>query len=428
MLDSLRIVTSDSLAATRPDTVVIEAGPQTRRAAIGPDGTVRFAPLRANRLVLHLSRSTGLRVNAFATVGDSPVVGIGVSEVSIPGVATTAREASDALPVVVACGSGPALTLDGRVIRTSVRTTVRALRDGEPVTATLCGGGSLLLGAGGHRLLLASGGAWTAQGVLLRRIGAPVAGTQPPTAVHVRSWGSTARTVGVGPRPAPVVLVVNENANRGWQARLDGQRLRSVTIDGWRQGYLLPAGAAGLVHLDYAPQRPYAAGLIVGAGAVVILLLLIVLPVRRRAASGAGALERRHAAAAVVTVALALSGGVVGALVGVGALVLAVLLRRTRGARAARVVLPSSAAALVVIAGVALSIGHAGTPDYLANRWWMQALCLGAVALTGASGLLTRPAGSGRRRAAPAPGVADAGPDAPPTGTPPRPAEASAPG
>ena len=55
-------------------------------------------------------------------------------------------------------------------------------------------------------------------------------------------------------------------------AELDGRVLEPVRLDGWRQGFLVPGGAGGLVDAEFYPGRWYTAGLAVG-GALVVLLL-----------------------------------------------------------------------------------------------------------------------------------------------------------
>ena len=73
------------------------------------------------------------------------------------------------------------------------------------------------------------------------------------------------------------MLRVAENVNEGWQARLDGQRLETVTLDGWQQGYRVPAGAGGTISLVYAPDTQYRVGLLLGGLLALLLLLAAVL-------------------------------------------------------------------------------------------------------------------------------------------------------
>lgn len=69
-------------------------------------------------------------------------------------------------------------------------------------------------------------------------------------------------------------LTLAQGANAGWQARTaDGRRLDPVTVDGWRQGFRLPAGGAEQVTVDFAPNGDHRTALLVG-GLLVALLLL----------------------------------------------------------------------------------------------------------------------------------------------------------
>ena len=45
----------------------------------------------------------------------------------------------------------------------------------------------------------------------------------------------------IGPGPASY-LEVHENYNAGWAATLNGHALRAVYLDGWQQGFVVPAG------------------------------------------------------------------------------------------------------------------------------------------------------------------------------------------
>jgi arabinofuranan 3-O-arabinosyltransferase len=65
---------------------------------------------------------------------------------------------------------------------------------------------------------------------------------------------------------------VKENANTGWVAKVGGRTLDPVTLDGWAQGWRLPAGGPAVVTLTFTPQRTYQAALV--AGGVLALLLV----------------------------------------------------------------------------------------------------------------------------------------------------------
>ena len=71
---------------------------------------------------------------------------------------------------------------------------------------------------------------------------------------------------------------MNEIFNTGWTATLDGQELSPLEVDGWRQAFVVPAGAGGQIQLSFAPERTYQVATIV---ALLVLLGLFLLAVVR---------------------------------------------------------------------------------------------------------------------------------------------------
>ena len=55
-------------------------------------------------------------------------------------------------------------------------------------------------------------------------------------------WAGDKRRVSVESATASY-LTMYENFNDGWEAKLDGKELRPVRLDGWQQGFAVPAGA-----------------------------------------------------------------------------------------------------------------------------------------------------------------------------------------
>jgi arabinofuranan 3-O-arabinosyltransferase len=153
--------------------------------------------------------------------------------------------------------------------------TAADLLAGRAVPIVPCatdGGARLRLAAGTHRLRLAAGPWLGPLTVVL------TPGTVPATvrrrAVRVRQWSSTARTADVGPSGRSSVLAVAENLNDGWRATLDGTALRPIRIDGWQQGWIVPAGRGGTVRMTYGPRVYYWGGLAAGLLAALMLVLL----------------------------------------------------------------------------------------------------------------------------------------------------------
>ncbi len=80
---------------------------------------------------------------------------------------------------------------------------------------------------------------------------------------------------------APRVVVLSERASEAWSARLDGRRLETLHVDGWAQGFVIPAGASGTLEIT-APDRWRTAEQVV-LYAAVALTALIAIPWRGRA-------------------------------------------------------------------------------------------------------------------------------------------------
>ena len=104
---------------------------------------------------------------------------------------------------------------------------------------------------------------------------------------------------------------MRENFNSGWSATLDGHQLSPIRLDGWQQGFVVPAGGAGTVELSYRANRAYRLILIVGAALALGLLALGLAPSRRFAAEALAPAGRpgrllRASTVAGATIALAL--------------------------------------------------------------------------------------------------------------------------
>ncbi|MFD5784824.1 glycosyltransferase family 2 protein [Streptomyces sp. NPDC126933] len=76
------------------------------------------------------------------------------------------------------------------------------------------------------------------------------------------------------------VLRIADRAAEGWQATLDGKALTKKTVDGWAQGFELPA-EGGRLDLTYESPVTHTAWIWV-QGALAVVLLVLALPGRRR--------------------------------------------------------------------------------------------------------------------------------------------------
>jgi arabinofuranan 3-O-arabinosyltransferase len=142
----------------------------------------------------------------------------------------------------------------------------------------------------------------------------------PRRDVRVLDWQPESRSVAVGPG-ASTYLEVHETFSPGWTASLNGRELKSVRLDGWQQGYVVPAGAGGVVSLSFTPGTTYRQALAGSAGGVLLLVVGAVVPARTvRYRPGRSRTGRRTAAGAwvalaAVTVLFVVIGGIAAVLV-----------------------------------------------------------------------------------------------------------------
>ena len=169
------------------------------------------------------------------------------------------------------------MTLDGTTLATSVSGTLRNLVDLQPMAIRACTLSGLGLSAGPHLVSFPGGSPFVVTGLVAQSAPAtpPTSGSggAAPRSVRVTSWSPAQRTLAVG-AGSPTYLQVAQNFNPGWAAELDGRALTPVRLDGWQQGWLVPAGAAGTIVMQFAPDHAYRAGLLVGGLLLMLLALL----------------------------------------------------------------------------------------------------------------------------------------------------------
>jgi arabinofuranan 3-O-arabinosyltransferase len=313
----LRVRQSVGIAASTPLGVTVSAAGRSYPAFFDEDGFVRFPPVRAAKIRLTFT-STRPVLTYDTTTGRRSVLPVGVTELEL-GQADAARlpRPWDA-PVTFACGYGPSILLpSGRSLATTVTTTVGDLMSGRPATARGCG--QLRLPAGEARLLVRPTGQLAPVSLRMTAQGPdePAADVEPPEVV---SWSSTERELEVAAADGPRLLELAENANAGWTATLAGTSLQPIRVDGWRQAWVVPAGASGTVTLAFAPDRLYRLLLAGGAAAALLLVLLAAWPrprPARRPAGGPGVqpappLGRPVALVTAVSASLVAAGPVAG--------------------------------------------------------------------------------------------------------------------
>lgn len=230
----------------------------------GTKSTLRFAPLRTSRLTLAFTPSVlPLQITDVAIPRVRPLIPAGLTKLTLP------------------CGFGPTVRLNGRNVPTRVTGTFADVLGEQPLSFAACS--PLRLAAGQNRVAEPAQDGFDVQAVTLNLAGRGALtppGVSAGELARTNVWTSSSRVLTVA-APVRSYLVVNENFNPGWRAVANGRPLRAVQLDGWRQGWLLPAGTYGVVTLTYPPDATYRANLFGGLGALLLLLLVAALPVRR---------------------------------------------------------------------------------------------------------------------------------------------------
>ena len=321
----------------------VDVPPITDASAENATQRVRLplSPVKGTRVrVTVLAVSRVQTVNYFSQVKQP--LPMGIAEVAVPGI-PAAPPPPARLPTT--CRSD-LLTIDGRPVPLQVTGAVADALRGTGLDVAPCPGAPpVVLGPGPHdlratpgresgidldRLLLASdrGGAALPLGELAssRPVGTPegpgpagssasrgvVADPAPvlarPSAprvsvlhsgrtsveVRVEAAGGSAVAAGSAER-APYWLVLGQSHNPGWVVRMRGPGIRGSValgaprlVDGYANGWLVPAGAGGplLITLTWAPQRMVDAALAVSAVSLFGCLVVGLWPRRRRKVRG----------------------------------------------------------------------------------------------------------------------------------------------
>lgn len=256
-------------AAPTSVTVNLGDGPQVRE--LEDDG-----PGAPTRISLHptVTDRIELSMRTWRPVLDKTALGFvqtqppGLAEVTVIGPDYPAAAALDRA-VTVPCALGPTIDAGGRTLHTTVTATVGELRSGAPVAARVCAdetgtSNELALPPGRADVAVGPTDLFFVDRLRLHRTDAETSAAPEPNA---------------GDR----LLVLPLSTNVGWRATsADGRALAPVVVDGWQQGWLLPADATGPVTIAFPVDRWYRLAIF---GGLLLLLPLAILAVPRRARS-----------------------------------------------------------------------------------------------------------------------------------------------
>src|SRR6185312_12328813 len=361
----LRLVPSRAALPVHPTVVAVNLGDGPQVAAVKPDRSDSGGAGRAHTLALKPRVTDTVTISLLYWDDVIDRNALGFDQLKPPGLAEVAALGADGNPIApadaarnrgraltVGCDDGPVIAVAGRFVHTAVHTTVGAILDDQPLAVVPCDRDPIALPAGQQELLISPGAQFVVDGAELSTP-APVKNARAEHVSSWRAWGPDRRDVQAAPSATSRVLVIPESVNPGWVARTStGTRLMPIAVNGWQQGWVVPAGDPGTITLTFASNSLYRAGLAVGLALLPLLAMLAFWRTRRRSEDTPPQPWRPGAWAAVPAVAAgAVIAGVGGAVVMGAALGLRYALH---GRRWERLALVGSAGGLI-LAGAALS-------------------------------------------------------------------------
>ncbi|HHT31254.1 MAG TPA: DUF3367 domain-containing protein [Corynebacterium sp.] len=292
------------------------------------------------------------------------------------------------------------VTVDSATCRTGLRDSWTEL-DGEPVAC----GDAVDLEPGMHEL--DSHARWVS--LTGDAYAAPTREQQAPEVVadfaapDADSGSDAATAIGSGTiaaADADRILYRPVSVNPGQVADLDGRELEPVTVNGWQQGWLIPAGASGTFTIDFPAAATWRTGIIAGGALAALFALVAVVigfawrrprptdPALASAAADIASVDpttapdlHRNTTAIAGFVVAWLVAGLPGAAVAAVLAVVGVNLVRRFGAETIRRQAIAATAILAGIAGILLARDAWPGADYAGFDWPLQLAATGAVVL-----------------------------------------------
>jgi len=183
------------------------------------------------------------------------------------------------------------------------------------------------------------------------------------------------------------VLVVPESMNPGWVAHsADGNRLTPVVVNGWQQGWVLPAGTSGTVTLTFPSNSLYRAGLLWGLALLPLLALLALVRPRREIDDEPA--QPWRLSTGVVAIAVLGAGWLISGIAGVAVFAAALGVRcwlRDRPSLSDAVTLGTTATGFILAGAVLSRHPWRSVGGYVGHSWGVQLLALTAVGALAAS-------------------------------------------
>ncbi|WP_368244343.1 alpha-(1-_3)-arabinofuranosyltransferase family protein [Janibacter sp. Y6] len=370
--DGLQLRSDAYLGASRPREVRVRIdGGRAVDLAVAADGRVDLgSERRIRRMSLRFLEWDEERTQVDRRF--SEVLPVGFSELVLDGVEVPAAIGPRAARTGAACGFGPELRVGSTTYTTRVVGTIGDLLDEQELRWELCGSRAAdgVTMPGGPTTVEAGASAEFEPTQL--RLGSP--GRDPSAGERQLARPNPARAeVRTTASDVPTLVTIAQNHNAGWVATdAEGVSLEPVRVDGWKQGWVLPAGGSGPVSAVFEPDAPYRSSLAIGGLLVLVLIAGALVSGRHPARQLAARRVPGPVGVVLATGALALLAGPLGAVVAVAAAVAARLGRSVVAAMALVCVLGSA----VLVLPLRWPEGDAGV-----GSLWVQGLVVLAVAL-----------------------------------------------
>jgi len=292
-LGELRVVTTTAGPVSPPRSLRIVGEHDVVEGDLVSDGWVRFPPLTTRILRIEFP-SIRVRMSVDSMTGIATPLPVGFSDLQIPALGDV--KYSVPLPseeFVLPCGLGPPVVVDGELFDTEVHGKISDLIFMRPFSFRACRSWVVQDNGRSHRIEETEG----SRPFALSQVRVVRIDREPPDQwskrrdfhevsakaellsrreVSVEEWGPRKRRLWIEPGPERI-LYINENANIGWKANLGSFELKQVTLDGWKQGFLLPEGVGGEVQLIYKPGRLHSLSLIIGLSLVALVITAAIL-------------------------------------------------------------------------------------------------------------------------------------------------------
>ncbi len=315
-ISGLRLRLNARAAATRLGAVQVIGDEGVRGGFLNDDGIVRFdEPLMTDAITILLyGQPSAYSYDPYSGWLEALPIAVGEITVLPDGPSSPIDQESK---VDLACGSGPTIRVGAATLQTRISATVSDLLQMREIKAEPCDDGVRLSLSAGETRVVAAGSSLALPTRLSLVPDVPTV-SPTPTIIRVDEWSATQRRLHLDPHAVDRVMAVRENANAGWQASASGQVLTPLVVDGWQQGWIVPAGVSGEIVLRFRPDASYRAALAAGGVLLLAIVLIALVPARRRGSHAprpAGVHAKGDASALLLVVgapALVVIGGALG--------------------------------------------------------------------------------------------------------------------